>query len=90
MLFRSKEHKGWKKSAKEAGLAVDKYGTVEGTEVAIAKWLRGNWFRDTSDAYYGVTHYDWSEQWTITDGTDIATLMSLRMATDIREEKAGA
>jgi hypothetical protein len=57
--------------------------TVAGSSQSITKWLQGTWWIDITDAYYGVTHYDWSKQRVITE-LDESILYKLGLAKDIR------
>lgn len=74
--------------AKDLGLKVDEeYGlTVEGPTHLLIKWYQGNTWQEATDCYYGVTHYEWDRQRTITeDHADV--LIGLSMAKDIRDWK---
>ncbi len=75
--------------AKEMGLQVkDDDGDiiVEGKSFLITKWFGGqNWNSDISDAFYGVTQWNWQDTIEITQ-EDCDTLIRLGVAKDIRNE----
>jgi hypothetical protein len=72
--------------AEALGLEISEYGSVSGTGENLTRWLSSNDWKDADDAYYGVTHYDWSKRQEISDD-DVATLLRLGLAKDIREWK---
>lgn len=69
--------------ATAAGLSVDEYGSVCGPAHTLTRWLGGTFWKDTDDAYYGVTHYDW-RQCRVVDEADAAVLVRLGLVIDIR------
>jgi len=57
--------------------------SVEGPSYLITTWLRSTAWTGADDAYYGVTHWDWSKSQPIAD-EDVAVLLRLGLAKDIR------
>jgi hypothetical protein len=70
------------------GLRVDEWNTWFGPNHAITKWLRGTWWQEVTDAYYGVTKYDWSNQQEISE-EDVKVLVRLAFVKDIRTVEEG-
>ncbi len=71
--------------AKEAGLSVEtKYGwtDVSGNKREVILALQGNTAFEEDDCYYGVTHYDWSDQRQISEA-EAVMLVRLGVATRI-------
>jgi len=83
-----KKNPGKLDEARQLGLKVegDDYITVEGPTHLLIKWYQGDTWREVSEAYYGVTHYDWSEQQEI-DNETTDTLLRVGVANDIRNWK---
>jgi hypothetical protein len=65
------------------GLTVDEWGDVQGPEMAITRWLSATTWKDADDAFYGVTHWDWSNRQEISEA-DAEVLFRLGLAKDIR------
>lgn len=80
------QHPGRKEEAVAMGLTVNEYGSVEGPAHVMTRWWRGNSWKEASDAYYGVTHYDWDIAKPVTD-EEAAVLLKLGLAKDIRNWK---
>lgn len=76
-------HPGMKEKAIAAGLEVDEYN-VSGKSKSITLWYKGTTWQDTDDAYYGVTHWDWSRQRPL-NPDEVAMLIELGVAKDIRQ-----
>lgn len=82
--WRKNEHK--RQDAIDAGLSIDEYGEVTGDGRALTLWLNGTHWKDADDAYYGVTHHDWSEFQEVTED-EIAVLLKLGLVNDIRKKR---
>ncbi len=76
-------HPDKKAEAASLGLEVDQHGDVSGRSAALTKFLCGTGWGEVNEAYYGVTHYDWSESKTTAPET-ATLLLVLGIATDIR------
>lgn len=72
-----------KQEAEALGLEVNEYGSVEGPSHVITKWLQRTTWEEVSEAYYGVTQWDWSKHQEISD-EDAAVLLKLGIAKDVR------
>lgn len=73
--------------AETLGLKIEEYGYIVGSGENITRFLSSNDWKDADDAYYGVTHYDWSERFEISN-EDVTTLLRLKLVEDIREWKS--
>lgn len=80
-----KSHPNAVDRAKQAGLTVEtEYGLTDigGNKRNLILALQGDTAFDAEDCYYGVTHYDWSDQRQIT-GSEAEMLVSLGVAVRI-------
>ena len=69
--------------ARSLGLEVDEYNGVTGRSDKMILWYGGDDCGDVSDAYYGVTHYNWRDAQQISES--IANeLLQLKIAKDLR------
>lgn len=80
-----KKNKHRKQEAKDMGISIDKYNYHTGSSKALTLFLNGTFWEEVSDAYYGVTHYDWSEFQDVTED-EIATLSKFYPVKDIRKK----
>lgn len=75
--------------AKSLGLKVEKNiigANVSGLKHLLIKWYQGNSWEEVTDAYYGVSQYEWDEQQEITE-EQAQVLLQLGVAKDIRDWK---
>lgn len=80
-----KKNKHRKQEAKDMGISIDEYNHHTGSSKALTLFLNGTFWKEVSDAYYGVTHYDWSEFKDVTED-EIATLSKFFPVKDIRKK----
>lgn len=69
----------------EKYLEMDDDGVSWGTAANITRLMRGDYWEEVEDAYYGVTQYDWREYRQILED-DANVLIRLGLVTDIRTE----
>lgn len=71
-------------STRDFGLEIGDYGEVEGTAYNLTRWLQSDSWMTVEDAYYGVTHWDWSRHFPVSLA-DAEVLLRLGLAKDIRQ-----
>jgi hypothetical protein len=80
--WKKNEHK--RKTTKDFGLEIDEFDDVKGLAKNLTIWLEGTHWQEVSDAYYGVTQYDWSKYQEISTLEAALLVKELRIAKDIR------
>lgn len=80
------QNPGRKEEAEAMDLTVGEHGDVEGPAHLLTLWWQGTTWKDTDDAFYGVTHHEWSIQKPLAE-EETTVLLRLGLAKDIRNWK---